>query len=208
MKLYLSSYKLGDQAHVMREWAQTHKCNKIALIINAGDAYNVTAEERAAKRRRQQELLATVGFSAVIFDLRDYFGKPKELEKALAGFRAFFVVGGNTFVLRQAMKLSGFDKYLLSLKGKTEYFYGGWSAGICVLAQTLRGIDLVDDPKVNLYGIDTIWDGLGILEYTPVPHFQSDHPESAGATKTAAYMKKHEITHMTLRDGDVIVADY
>ena len=53
--------------------------------------------------------LEEVGFKASRLDLKDYFGKKEELNKVFKTSPAFYVVGGNTFVLRKAMRLSGFD---------------------------------------------------------------------------------------------------
>lgn len=44
-----------------------------------------------------------------ILDLKKYFHNPKWLEENLEQYDVIWVRGGNTFVLAQAMKLSGFD---------------------------------------------------------------------------------------------------
>ena len=207
MKLYLSSYKLGNRTDFLKDWIKTNKDNKIALIPNAGDGYGSSPEVIAEKRASHKKLLSDIGFDVSIFDLKEYFGEEREFEKAIKNFRAFWVVGGNTFVLRQAMKLSGFDKYLLSLKDKENYLYGGWSAGVCVLAPSLDGLKIVDDPKSNPYNTEVIWEGLSLLDYLPLPHYQSDHPESADIEKEVAHAKKNKIPYKTLRDGEVIIKD-
>ena len=86
--------------------------------------------------------------------------------------------------------------------------YAGYSAGACVLAPDLRGLQQVDDPSIRLYpGQDVIWEGLGLLEYLVLPHYQSDHPESAAIDKEVDYCRAHQIPFRTLRDGDVIVIE-
>ena len=52
--------------------------------------------------------------------------------------------------------------------------YGGFSAGSCVLAPTLRGLDLCDPPDTCLatYG-QVRYDGLGVLDRPVVPHVDS-----------------------------------
>lgn len=207
MKLYLSSYKLGGQTHILKSWIETSKDKKIALIPNAGDAYRATPEERAAKIASQCELLASIGFAPVVLDLRQYFGKEEELRGFVKEFKAFWAVGGNTFVLRQAMEFSGFDKFLQSLKNKKEYLYGGWSAGVCVLAKSLKGLELCDEPAANPYNNRVLWEGIGFLDYLPAPHYKSDHPETKMIDNVVAYMEKHKLPYKTLRDGEVIVRD-
>jgi dipeptidase E len=85
--------------------------------------------------------------------------------------------------------------------------YGGWSAGAAVAGRTLRGIDLMDDPTVVVGGYMTepTWDGLGLVDYAIVPHFESEHPEAEAAQRAHAYMTANGIAHRTLRDGEVIV---
>jgi len=53
-------------------------------------------------------------------------------------------------------------------------------------------MELVDDSNVKPYDNqkETIWDGVGILDYTIVPHYKSDHPESAKVDETVEYMEK------------------
>jgi len=207
MKLYLSSYKLGHKTDILKDWIKTNKDNRIALIQNAGDGYGSPPEVIAEKRASHTKLLSDIGFDVTVLDLKEYFGKEKQLIETIKSFRAFWVVGGNTFVLRQAMKLSGFDKFLLSLEDKDGYLYGGWSAGICVLASNLDGLKIVDDPKSNPYNTEIIWQGLGLLDYLPLPHYQSDHPESSDIDKAVAYAQQNGINYKTLRDGEVIVRD-
>tara|TARA_Y100000310_G_scaffold53810_1_gene49343 strand:+ start:340 stop:636 length:297 start_codon:yes stop_codon:yes gene_type:complete len=91
----------------------------------------------------------------------------------------------------------------------SEIVYGGYSAGICVLAPTLKGLHIVDDPNAKQYGEEheTIWDGLGILDYTIAPHYDSDHPESEDVNKEIEYCKEHDIPYKPLRDGEVIIIE-
>ncbi|WP_235782085.1 hypothetical protein [Paenibacillus senegalensis] len=66
------------------------------------------------------------------------------------------------------MKLSGFDQIIKRYHSeKKNIVYGGYSAGICILGPTLKGIHLVDDPRQKPYGeqYPTIWEGLGIIDY-------------------------------------------
>ena len=107
------------------------------------------------------------------------------------------------------MKLSGFDSILQELfTNGADMLYGGYSAGICVLGPTLRGVHIMDPPSEKPYGdYATVWEGLNILDYVIVPHFESDHPESEAVVKAVAHLVKHKIPFRTLRDGEVIIID-
>jgi dipeptidase E len=88
--------------------------------------------------------------------------------------------------------------------------YAGYSAGVCVLTPSLRGLELVDDPDAvsTTYGDSPIWAGLGILDYAVVPHVDSpDHPESEACGRVAALYRKSGVPHRNLRDGEVLVID-
>lgn len=204
MKFYLSSYKLGNEIDILKSLIPTNK--KTAFISNALD-FSTDFERRKKSEQSDRDDLTSVGLDVELVDLRDYFDHQDELEKKLDEFGVIWVRGGNVFVLREAMKRSGFDEILKNLVQKEGILYGGYSAGVCVLAPTLRGIELVDDPSVKPYGDDTetIFEGLNIIDYSIVPHYQSNHPESAAIEKTVDFYKKNNMPFRALRDGEVII---
>lgn len=179
---------------------------KTAYISNALD-FSQDLERREKSEAADIADLETVGMEIEKVDLRNYFGKQAELEEKLNKYSIIWVRGGNVFVLRQAMKLSGFDEIMKKLLKKDDMVYGGYSAGICVLAPTLKGIHLVDDPNVYPYleQTETIWEGLSILDYTVVPHYASDHTESDAVNNVIKYMVDDKILFKAVRDGEVII---
>ena len=205
MKLYLSSYKLGNQTEFLEGWIKNHG-SKLALLPNARDCYPDDERKRQGIWN-DAELLRVLGFDVDIVSLSDYFGQEEQLQTKLQNYPSIFAIGGNTFVLRQAMKLSGFDNYLHSIKNSKNYLYGGYSAGICLLAPSLHGLELVDDSTCNPYNCDVVFEGLGLLDYVPVPHYQSNHPESEDVNKVVEYLRRNNIPYITLRDGDVRIED-
>ncbi|OGI11717.1 hypothetical protein A3K64_00285 [Candidatus Micrarchaeota archaeon RBG_16_36_9] len=206
MKFYLSSYKIGNEIRKLKKMIPKNK--KTALIPNALDCYN-NIERRKQSEQRNVKELTKVGLDVEILDLRNYFNRSEKLKKKIKEFGVIWVMGGNTFVLRQAMKLSGFDAILKSMLKKDNILYGGYSAGICVLAPTMRGLELVDHPEAKPYGkkYKTIWEGLGILNYLIVPHYKSDHPESKRMNKVVKYVIDNKMLFKTLRDGEVIIIE-
>lgn len=205
MRFYLSSYKVGNRAEELRRWI-AGRSNRICLIPNSRDAYP-ESERKAAGIRADADELAGLGFEVSTLSLKDYFGNAGGLANDLKSYRAFYVIGGNTFVLRQAMYLSGFDKYLRSIEKSPDYLYAGYSAGICVLAKDLHGLDVCDAPDINPYGIDTIWKGLGYFDFIFLPHYKSDHKETKLVDDSVEYCVRNNIRYKTLRDGDVVLWD-
>lgn len=207
MKLYLSSYKLGNKTDELIKWVKEHN-NDILVISNALDVFPDGERKMNGILEKSKEL-ETLGFNPIHLDLRNYFNKPELLREEIQKFQAFYVLGGNTFVLRQAMKLSGFDNYLLEISSNPDYLYSGFSAGICVLAKDLHGIHLADQPEQDPYHYgEIIWDGIGVIDYMPVPHFEtSEHPESILMYDVVSYLQNHNMKYKTLKDGEVILED-
>ncbi len=207
MKFYLSSYKLGNELNKLKELLPAEN-KKTAYISNALD-FSDDLERRKKSEQSDIEQLEELGLDIEIVDLRDYFNKQSELEEKISEFGVIWVRGGNLFVLRKAMRLSGFDNILEKLVEKDNILYGGYSAGVCVLAPTLKGMDLLDDPNVKPYKdqSEIIWDGLGILNYSVIPHYQSDHAESESAEKAVEYMIENKLLFKVLKDGEVIIIE-
>lgn len=202
MKLYLSSYGVGNRATELQTMASGRT---IGVVPNAIDY--VDTEARALSVARNLAQLRDLGIATTELDLRAFFGNPQGLARALDDIGGVWVRGGNTFVLRQAMRLSGFDALLRDRTG-TDFLYGGYSAGVCVLGPRLEGLHHVDDPAICPYpNSEVVWEGLGILSYLVLPHYQSDHPEAGDIDKDVEYCLDQGIVFRTLRDGEVIVEE-
>ncbi|MDN3351177.1 Type 1 glutamine amidotransferase-like domain-containing protein [Actinomadura sp. DC4] len=203
MRLYLSSYRLGDEPERLTALLRTPR--PAAVVANAVDM--LPADLRAEGVAGEVTALAGLGLTAEEVDLRAYFGQAERLAADLERYELVWFRGGNTFVLRAALALSGGDRVLADLVRADTVVWGGYSAGCCVLAPSLRGIEQVDDPGAVLgcYGTEPVWDGLGLVEYAIVPHYRSGHPESAAVELLAARYRTEETAHRTLRDGEAIV---
>lgn len=202
MKLFCASYKIGNATEDFR---RLFAGKRTALIANATD-WHKDDVQRAEKVADEQVMFADHGGSLEDLDLRAYFGKSDLLAKVFAEYDAVWVRGGNTFTLRQAMFLSGFDHLLLDRVADPDFVYGGYSAGICILAPDLHGIELADEPTVVVYpDAPVLWDGLGIVPYSFLPHYQSDHEESALVDTCLQYCIDHKIPFKALRDDEVLL---
>ncbi|MBO5349767.1 MAG: Type 1 glutamine amidotransferase-like domain-containing protein [Clostridia bacterium] len=203
MILYLSSNKLGNKTDFLIDWIKNNS-KKIVIIANARDAKTQNDEEKE-KLNKNIEMLKEIGFEVNILDLKDYFGNNELLNKELKKYNSFCVIGGNVFVLRRAMKLSGFDQFLINNQHNHKLLYIGYSAGSCVLTKNLDGFQLVDEP-INPYNDENvIYEGVGLLDYCIVPHYKSNHKESALIDNVVQYMEERKIKYKALSDGDVII---
>lgn len=205
MKLFLSSYHLGSNPKKFLDLFSENK--NVAIIANAKDYKG--SEEREERTEIDVKNLKELNLIPKEIDLRDYFGKKEALGKKLNEFAAVWVLGGNTFILRRAMKKSGLDEILREKVSDKNFIYGGYSAGSCVVTPTLKGLEFMDDPNVvpDGYKDEVIWEGLGLVDYFIVPHYKSGHPESSDADKTVKYLEENNIPFKTLRDGEVIISE-
>ncbi len=205
MRLYLSSFRLGHHPAELLRLLQG--ATRIAVILNAADF--LSPDRRTLSKEADFALLTNLGLEPQELNLRHYFGSPEGLRRALSDFDLLWVRGGNSFVLRRAFRESGADQVIPELSADDHLVYAGYSAGVCILAPSLRGIERVDDPGVVPEGYPgaVAWEGLGVMPYSVAPHFQSDHPESPAINQVVEYFAAHNIPYLALRDGEVIVRD-
>jgi dipeptidase E len=204
--MYLSSFRVGNCPDRLIELARGG--TRAAVIANAMDA--APSEIRTDGVTRELNALTALGLVAEELDLRDHFGTRGAVGSELRRYDIVWLRGGNVFMLRYALARSDADVELTRLLDKDALVYSGYSAGPCVLAPTLRGLETVDSPVVveQLYGDHPIWEGLGVIDYSIVPHVESpDHPESAGLGLVAQQYRRLGVPHTTLRDGEVLIID-
>lgn len=134
----------------------------------------------------------------------------------MSSVKSVYVRGGNAFLLLKAFEESGFGKVLEARKSDPEFVYAGYSAGVVVLAPSLKGIDKVDDPNIKVEGYKDgiIWEGLGILKYSFAPHYDPEwktkdkpHPESEKIDQVIQFFQDNGIEYVGMKDGEVLVID-
>lgn len=206
MRLYLSSHCVGDRAGSLLALLGSGK--RVAVIANALDGTPEAARaDLCGPVHDQHRELAALGLRPEALDLRPFFGRPEALRRHLGGFDLVWAIRGNPFVLRRAMRQSGFDDVIVELLDRDAIAYGGCSAGAMVAAPTLRGMEKMSDPTVLPEGYDPTphWDGLGLVDISIVPHFRSGRPESRGAEEAVRHLCGLGLRYRTLRDGDAMI---
>ena len=208
MRLYLSSFRLGNHAERLLGLLPGGSTDRpVAMIGNAMDAES--PETRATGMRREATALRGLGLHPVELDLRDHAGGGAgELAGVLAAHDLVWLRGGNVFMLRQAMARSSADTALTALLERDALVYAGYSAGACVLAPSLRGLEHCDDVTAvgRVYGEEPVWEGLGLIDRPFVPHVDSPgHPESVLLGQVSAAYRAAGTAHHALRDGQVLL---
>ncbi|MEC3913046.1 Type 1 glutamine amidotransferase-like domain-containing protein [Nocardia sp. CDC160] len=204
MRLFLSSYRFG--AHQQRLLAMVGEPGRVAVIANACDAWPSAWQGAVTS---DLVPLRRLGFQPEVFDLREYIGRPAEVEERLREYPAVWVRGGNTFVLRAQFARSGADLALRTLLAEDALVYAGYSAGACVMTPDLHGIEAMDDPNEvrTACGIEPRWDGLGLVDRRIVPHLDSPtDPEGLSRKLVREYIAAG-VPHWALTDDHVVVVD-
>ena len=207
MRLYLSSFRMGDHPERLVELVGDDS-RRAVVIANAMD----DAPPDICRDGVERELtsLTSLGFEPVELDLRDYFDDEQGLRHELAGVGLAWLRGGNVFMLRHALRRSGGDTVFADLLARDALVYAGYSAGPCVLAPSLRGLEIVDDADVvgRIYGAQPWWDGLGLLDVAFVPHYQSPgHPETSAIDLVVARYQAEGTPYRTLHDGQALIVN-
>jgi dipeptidase E len=202
MRLFLSSYQAGKFTPRLIDFFGTGSL--VGVITNARD--DTTGQERAASIDEVKGFLQSASFIPVEIDLRNYFGKTEQLTAELQRFSNVWVAGGNTFILRRALKASGADNLLKQLINAGSLAYGGESAGAVVATPSLEGVELADDANDVPTGYDPgiIWQGLGLVKYHIVPHFQTGWLE---IDEMAEVLKAKGVPYKTLSNDQVLIID-
>jgi dipeptidase E len=99
MRLYLSFFRNGNKPEELLKLLGDGR--RTALIFNAQDLK--TAEDRATDLAAECGRLQSIGLEPEEVDLRNYFGKPDELNQRLSAYDLIWVRGGNVFVLRSCV---------------------------------------------------------------------------------------------------------
>jgi len=203
VRLYLSSYGLGDHSEeLVRMVGPRARGWVVANALDGGDE-----ERRAQDTARQIDALAAIGLEARDLDLREH--DPSTIGRAVGAPDFLWVRGGNVFTLRGAMARSGLDALLVEALRADALVHAGFSAGACVLAPSLAGLEHCDptDEAHRLHG-EVRTDGLGILDRPVVPHLDSpEHPESGLLGEVSRRYARDGVAHWRLRDGEVLVVD-
>jgi len=206
MRLYLSSFRVGDHPERLLSLLNTDR--PVAVIANAMD--DAPEDIRLAGVEREHTDLRALGLRTEEVDLRNYFASHDGLAAEFSRFEVAWLRGGNVFMLRYALARSGADQLLTDLLVRDELVYAGYSAGPCILAPSLRGLELCDHAEAvrEVHGAPPIWDGLGVLDCAIVPHYESPgHPETEALGKVAELYRSTGVPHRALHDGEVIVID-
>jgi dipeptidase E len=182
---------------------------RVGVVRNALDYSSETDRLERGRLQEFNDLLA-IGLEPQLLDLREYFDASASLQAAIEKLDALWVVGGNAFVLRRAMRQSGLESALRKRAADPAFVYAGYSAGSCVMGVTLRGLQFADDHVTAPpgYSPEPIWEGLGFVPFAIAPHYRSAHPESGLIEDVIDAYIKGKTPFIVLRDGETHISEF
>lgn len=163
----MSSYRVPTPEDLFGLLSKSPMECRAAIVPNAKD-YKLP-EERAASLDDLIVYLSGWGVTCDVIDLREYDDAADRLEEILSAYDLVWVAGGNTFILREEMRRSGFEGAVRSVldAGVT---YVGESAGAIVAGVSLEGSEVADDIEMV---DEVINEGLCLVDHIVVPHADS-----------------------------------
>ena len=164
---------------------------KVAFIGNAKDKY---VDKSGLIKYR--EFFKNKGYELENVDLRKF--KQDTLFEKLSKFNLIFAAGGNSFVLLEAMRISGFDKIITKILDK-GVIYLGQSAGSCVMGSSIEPFQLMDSKPEGTNLKD--FKGLGFVDFVFVPHYKSEKYGKKVEKLVKKYSKTHKLQLFTDSEG-------
>jgi dipeptidase E len=204
MRLFLSSFRAGKHAKELIKLVGSG--TEFAYISNAKDYKN--SGDRKAKIKENLDYWRSIGLKPVEVDLRPNFHK-SGAEGLLKNYGFIWLGGGNAFLLRRALSYTGADRYLYDAVRKNEVILGGESAGAIITGPTLRFSEVENDMEDSQfytpepYLKNVIWEGLNLVDFVPVPHF--DSPGYVGIDEYVDNLEKEKIPYKKMTDEHAIL---
>ena len=163
VKLFLCSYFAAVSSFTPQFVGGDLKGKVLAFIPTASLHEKYTKYVDEAK-----QAFENMGLKVEVLDVSS---APKELtERTLQRCDLIYVSGGNTFYLLQELEKSGAKTIILEqVKGGKPYI--GESAGSVIMAPNISYVKDVDDEKAapQLKSFE----GLGLVDFYPLPHYKS-----------------------------------
>lgn len=207
MRLYLSSYRIPTPREFFElfDGKQPDEI-KLGIITDAKNDPNERYKlgEREEKLAKLEKDLGELGLGNLQrVSLSDYVDSQETFFSDLARFDGLYACGGNSFALRYAMKLSGFDNIFDKLQRRGQV-YAGESAGAVVVGPSLEGYLEVDDDPVPPE--QQITAGLNCIPQVPIVHY-GDRIYGERNNELKAYLKAEDQEYITLTNNQAYIVN-
>ncbi|WP_117161291.1 Type 1 glutamine amidotransferase-like domain-containing protein [Paraliobacillus sp. X-1268] len=164
IKMFLTS-SLKDVVGLFKEFVEVDLKGKTLTFIPTASVpeevvhYIYTAKEEFKK------------LGIVVEELDISVASKCEIKEKLERNDFIYVSGGNTFFLLQELRKSGVDE-IITEQVNSEKLYIGESAGAIITSPNIEYAKFLDD-KEKATELKSL-DGLNLINFYPVPHFNSE----------------------------------
>ena len=159
-KMFLAS-SFKDTAGILASFAGDVKGKTVTFIPTASVVEKVSFFVKSGRKA-----LEKMGF--IVDELEVSTAAADEIERKLAQNDCIYITGGNTFFLLQELRKSGADK-MIAKHVESGKLYIGESAGSIVAAPNIEFAKAMDSIKKAPELVSM--DGLGMVDFYPVPHY-------------------------------------
>lgn len=161
-KMFLTS-SFKDTANIFANFEPDLKGKTVTFIPTASVVEKVVFYVNSGRKA-----LEKLGLIVEILEVST--ATEDEIQKKITGNDFIYVTGGNTFFLLQELKRTGADK-MIAKEVNDGKLYIGESAGAMIVSANIEYAKAMDSVKKAPNLIE--YDALGLVEFYPVPHYES-----------------------------------
>ncbi len=178
-KLFLSS-SFNDVSKILTNYETAFAGKRVTFIPTASMVEKVVFYVSSGRKALEK-------MGLVVETLEISTASKPEIEEKLKNNDFIYVTGGNTFYLLQELKRTGTDKIIIE-EVNAGKLYIGESAGAIVASANIEYAKGMDNMKKapDL----TNFDALGLVDFYPVPHYESSPFQKAAQKIIDNYSSK------------------
>jgi len=120
----------------------------------------------------------------------------EKVAQVLQDCDCIYISGGNTFFLMQELRRTGTDKLIVEQVEKGKPCIGE-SAGAMIFSPNIEYAKDMDDHLLNTSNF-VDFTGLGIVDFYPVVHFNSNHHIKRGSLYLARFLSRIALSYTRL----------
>ena len=170
---------------------------RVTFIPTASNVEKVTFYVKSGKKELEKMglIIDVLELSSASYD---------EISSKIINNDYIYVTGGNTFYLLQELKRTKADEIIINQVSSGKVYIGE-SAGAIITSKNIEYVSKMDSikkaPELTNY------DALGLVEFYPVPHYESSPFKKVAQNIITSYSSKIELMPFTNKEAITIDKD-